>query len=117
MGGDVYAAASANLLMPVPGVGPNKPFRWQLFVNGGRLLALKDLANPNGQRSSASVQKSVSSTIGELANGLPSTAAGIGLVYAHPIARFELNFSLPLLLRKGESGRKGLQFGLGINFL
>jgi len=41
----------------------------------------------------------------------------VGLVYAHPVARFELNFSLPLVLRKGEEGRKGLQFGVGINLL
>lgn len=59
----------------------------------------------------------MTSTIAELGNGLPSLAAGVGLVYAHPVARFELNFSLPLVLRKGEDARKGLQFGIGINML
>jgi outer membrane protein insertion porin family len=57
------------------------------------------------------------STLTDLGHGLPSVAAGIGLVYAHPVARFELNFCLPLILRKGEEGRKGLQLGIGINFL
>lgn len=56
-------------------------------------------------------------TANQLFDGLPSTAAGIGLVYAHPVARFELNFSLPLVLRRGEQGRKGLSFGVGISFL
>jgi outer membrane protein insertion porin family len=57
------------------------------------------------------------SSISELANGLPSTAVGVGLVYAHPAARFELNFSLPLAIRRGEEGRKGLQLGIGINLM
>ncbi|KAL8715148.1 MAG: hypothetical protein Q9220_001105 [cf. Caloplaca sp. 1 TL-2023] len=117
VGGDLYAAGSANLLMPLPRVGPEKPFRLQAFVNAGRLLALQ---RPDGEKDSMdadSVRKSVSSTIAELGNGLPSMAAGIGLVYGHPIARFELNFSLPLVIRKGEDARKGLQFGLGISML
>ena len=29
-------------------------------------------------------------------------------MYAHPVARFELNFSLPLVMRRGEEARKGL---------
>lgn len=116
VGGDVYAAGSANLLFPLPRLGKDTPLRFQIFANGGRLLALKS-AGEKGGMNSHSVSKSVYGTVAELANGLPSLAAGIGLVYAHPVARFELNFSLPLVLRKGEEGRKGLQFGVGINFL
>ncbi len=116
VGGDVYAAASANLLFPFPRVGRDSPLRFQIFANGGRLLALKS-AGEKGGMSSRAVQKSVYRTVAELANGLPSLAAGFGVVYAHPVARFELNFSLPLVLRRGEEGRKGLQFGVGINFL
>ena len=116
VGGDVYAAGSANLLLPIPRVDVDKPFRLQAFVNGGRLLALK---TPSGSKGNdgQEVRGSVASTIKELGNGLPTMAAGIGLVYAHPVARFELNFSLPLVLRKGEDARKGLQFGVGINLL
>jgi len=118
IGGDVYAAGGASLLFPVPGMGKDTPLRFQTFINGGRLLALKDTAKdkedrPNSQDVAASLRK----TVGELANGLPSCAAGFGLVYAHPVARFELNFSLPLVLRKGEEGRKGLSFGVGLDFL
>jgi outer membrane protein insertion porin family len=109
VGGDVYAAASANLLMPLPRVGKDTPLRLQLFANAGRLLALKDTGKgtPNN----------VYSTIAQLGDGIPSLAGGVGLVYAHPVARFELNFSLPFVLRRGEEGRKGLQFGVGINFM
>src|SRR3569833_2337525 len=66
---------------------------------------------------SSAVRFCMSSAASELANCLPSTAVVFGFVYAHPVARFELNFSLPLVLRKGEEGRKGLQVGVGINFL
>lgn len=116
VGGDVYAAGSANLLFPLPRVGAEKPLRLQAFVNGGRLLPLRT-AEKGTPIKSAEVQDAMTSTLSELGNGLPSVAAGFGLVYAHPVARFELNFSLPLVLRKGEEGRKGLQLGIGINFL
>ena len=63
------------------------------------------------------VKQSVSNAVRELGNGLPTMSAGFGLVYAHPVARFELNFSLPLVVRKHEEARKGVSFGIGINFL
>jgi outer membrane protein insertion porin family len=116
LGGDFYAAGSANLLFPLPRVGADKPLRLQLFMNGGRLLPLRT-SQKAAPTTSGEVQDAVVSTISDLQTGLPSIAAGVGIVYAHPVARFELNFSLPLVLRKGEEGRKGLQLGIGINFL
>ncbi|TPX17306.1 uncharacterized protein E0L32_012220 [Thyridium curvatum] len=119
VGGDVFAAGSVNVLLPVPRAGPSSPLRFQLFANSGRLVALKDKKG----KSQGSVMEpgaaasALGSAIGEVLGGLPSTAAGFGIVYAHPVARFELNFSLPLVLRRGEEGRKGLQVGVGINFL
>ncbi|KAF3064048.1 SAM50-like protein SPAC17C9.06 [Daldinia childiae] len=122
LGGDVFAAGSVNMLIPLPRVGPESPFRLQLFANGGRLVAMKnksgDTDKTANQRLSAStVFDGMVSATKDLSTGLPSIAAGVGLVYAHPIARFELNFSLPLVMRRGEEGRKGLQVGVGINFL
>lgn len=119
VGGDVYAAGGVNMLLPLPRAGPTSPLRLQLFANGGRMVALQ---NPAAGKSglgmdSRNVVHGLSSAVSELGNGLPSIAAGVGLVYAHPVARFELNFSLPLVSRKGEEGRKGLQVGVGINFL
>lgn len=118
VGGDVYAAGGASLLFPVPGMGKETPLRIQTFINGGRLLALKDTAKGNeGGMNSQDIRESVKKTINELTTGLPSCAAGVGLVYAHPVARFELNFSLPLVMRRGEEGRKGVSFGVGLDFL
>ncbi|KAF4981447.1 hypothetical protein FZEAL_2735 [Fusarium zealandicum] len=123
VGGDVFAAGSVNMLLPVPYKGPDSGLRFQLFANGGRLVALKN--NDSKSASGAATQgldgsavgRGMTNAVGELFNGIPSLAAGVGLVYAHPVARFELNFSLPLALRKGETATKGLQVGVGINFL
>ncbi|KAI1421149.1 outer membrane protein, OMP85 family [Xylaria sp. FL1777] len=122
LGGDVFAAGSVNMLIPLPRAGPDSPFRIQLFANGGRSVAMrrrtKSKNTVSGQRMTAiSVLNGMVSATREVGNGLPSIAAGIGLVYAHPVARFELNFSLPLVTRQGEESRKGLQVGVGINFL
>ncbi|KAK4539219.1 hypothetical protein LTR36_000874 [Oleoguttula mirabilis] len=114
VGGDVYAAGGASLLLPLPRVGKDTPLRFQAFINGGRLLALSDARGGASERDAAG---SIMSTVSALTQELPTCAAGVGLVYAHPAARFELNFSLPLALRKGEEGRKGFSFGVGINFL
>ncbi|KAK5128546.1 hypothetical protein LTR85_003217 [Meristemomyces frigidus] len=118
VGGDVYAAGGASLLLPLPRVGKDTPLRLQAFINGGRLLALSDAREGNTEKaSSRDAADSVMSAVSALTQELPSCAAGVGLVYAHPAARFELNFSLPLVIRKGEEGRKGFSFGVGINFL
>jgi outer membrane protein insertion porin family len=119
VGGDVYAAGGASLLFPFPRVGKDTPLRFQIFANAGRLLALKGKKGDEkgDQMSSDEVYDNMSKTLLELRNGLPSCAAGVGVVYAHPMARFELNFSLPLVMRRGEEGRKGVQFGVGISFL
>lgn len=108
VGGDLYAAGGASLLIPIPKVGKDTPLRFQAFINGGRLLSLKE---------AGSDENDVRGAIRSLTDGLPSCAAGFGLVYAHPIARFEINFSLPLVTREAEAGRKGLSFGVGVEFL
>ncbi|EFQ88473.1 hypothetical protein CFE70_009853 [Pyrenophora teres f. teres 0-1] len=120
LGGDMYAAGGASILLPIPRVGKETPLRLQAFINGGRLVALK---NPNSKKedgsfgSSSDVSSAIQKSFSALTAELPSAAAGVGLVYAHPAARFEVNFSLPLVMRAKEEGRKGLSFGVGIEFL
>ncbi|KAK6189401.1 Ubiquitin-conjugating enzyme E2 6 [Pestalotiopsis sp. IQ-011] len=122
LGGDVFAAGSVNMLFPLPRAGPDSPFRIQLFANGGRSVALRNKSKgreepiDNGLSSSA-VMDGILSATKDLTTGLPSLAVGLGLVYAHPVARFEINFSLPLVVRREEEKRKGLSVGVGINFL
>ncbi|CAG9999223.1 unnamed protein product [Clonostachys byssicola] len=120
VGGDVFAAGSVNLLLPLPYKGPESGLRLQVFANGGRLVALKNTTKGKGNGAAldgTALRNGLFGALGDLVNGLPSMATGVGLVYAHPVARFELNFSLPLALRRGEVGTKGFQLGVGINFL
>ncbi|KAG5929199.1 hypothetical protein E4U42_006859 [Claviceps africana] len=123
VGGDVFAAGSVNMLLPLPYKGAESGLRFQLFANGGRLVALKNSSSSKNKEagwqklSAGAVSSGMLNAVGDLLNGAPSMAAGVGLVYAHPVARFELNFSLPLILRRGEVGTKGFQMGVGINFL
>lgn len=121
VGGDVFAAGSINMLFPFPYRGPDSSLRFQVFANGGRLVALKSKDKSREKVSqglgAGAVRDGMLGAVGELVNGVPSLAAGVGLVYAHPVARFEVNFSLPLVLRRGEVGTKGFQVGVGINFL
>ncbi|KAF3911699.1 hypothetical protein AA313_de0204008 [Arthrobotrys entomopaga] len=119
LGGDAYVAGSVGMLFPFPRVGADSGLRLQAFVNGGRVLALE---KPPGAKSASAGDK-MKYTVGRLLSEAPSLAAGVGIVYGHPVARFELNFCLPLGVRGtyGEEGaekaRKGLQFGVGIEFL
>ncbi|KAI6082728.1 outer membrane protein, OMP85 family [Hypoxylon rubiginosum] len=122
LGGDLFAAGSVNMLVPLPRIGPDSPFRLQLFANGGRLVAMKNKmktsdATTKQELGAGAVFNGMISAAKDISTGLPTIAAGVGLVYAHPVARFELNFSLPLVMRRGEDARKGLQVGVGINFL
>lgn len=103
VGGDVYAAGGVSVTAPLPRVGAESPLRAQAFLSGGRLVALG--------------KEGLGPAVEEMGSGWPSMAAGVGLVYAHPIGRFELNFGLPLVVRRGEEGRKGLQLGVGITFM
>lgn len=118
VGGDVYAAGSANVLFPLPRVGKDRPFRGQAFVTAGRLSALS-APNYDADRGfqKGDVQNGLYDTVRRMGSELPSTAVGLGLVYAHPVARFEVNFSLPLVARQGEQPRKGLSVGIGISML
>lgn len=124
LGGDIYAAGGLSLLMPLPGVSSENPLRLQTFINGGRLVALTGSRGVGnfGIGTEAWTAKDVLTKVkGGLKEvflgGYPSMTAGVGLVYVHPAARFELNFSLPVVKRRGEDVRKGLQFGVGIDFM
>lgn len=112
VGGDVYLAGGASILFPLPRLSVDKPLRIQAFVNGGRLVGLQEIGE-TGSR----VNAGVANAVRMMTRQLPSIAVGVGIMYAHPVARFELNFCLPIVARQGEGARKGLQFGVGMNYL
>lgn len=48
---------------------------------------------------------------------MPSVSAGVGLMYRFDPLRIELNFSMPLVARRGERLARGFSIGVGIDFL
>ncbi|EEB06890.1 SAM complex subunit Sam50 [Schizosaccharomyces japonicus yFS275] len=102
LGGTAYLAASASLTSPVPGVNPSKPFRMQFFINAGGLRMLD--------------QRQPLRTFRDIIQK-PCVTSGIGLIYATGVARFELNFTLPLMTTVKDLGRRGFQLGAGLEFL
>jgi len=110
LGGDIYLATCTSLLLPIPHVGPDRPIRFQMYLNGGRLLAW------DRGMGGVDIPEVLRRVFGKGA-GWPSASAGVGLVYAHSVARVEVNFGVPLVLRQGERARKGVQFGLGISLM
>ena len=102
----------ASILAPIPG-RVNWPLKLHGFLNLGQLSQLQQstcdlVLTPPG--SFWTMQR-----LAELAQ--PSASAGLGLRFQQGPIRLELNFGLPIMARCGDGLRKGLQFGIGIDFL
>ncbi|CAM9019800.1 unnamed protein product [Wickerhamomyces anomalus] len=103
LGGDVFLSGGISLFNRIPFVSKESNFKLHSFVNFGRLIPLDK-------------NEHISHTVKELLSE-PSIGAGFGLVFKHPVARFELNFVLPVTAHENDSSRKGLQYGIGLTFM
>lgn len=88
IGGNSLAAVGLSLYAPLPRVKTDA-LKLHTFCNAGTLGGFS----------------------------LPSLSSGFGIIYARPDVRFELNLAMPLVLHKGEGAHKGIQFGVGLEFL
>ncbi|QLG72478.1 hypothetical protein HG535_0D01860 [Zygotorulaspora mrakii] len=103
IGGDAFVAYGVSLFSRLPiKRWAHSNFRLHWFLNGGKLI------NHNNA--------SLYTLINELSSQ-HSLSTGVGIVLRHPVARFELNFTLPLACHTGDAVRKGFQYGIGISFL
>ncbi|KAJ7716259.1 surface antigen-domain-containing protein [Mycena maculata] len=102
LGGEMYWSTGVSLISQIP-KKPDWPIKTHVWLNAGRL------DNINKSRSLAD---NVAATLAK-----PSVSAGVGLIYNFDIARVELNFGLPLVASKSDGSRRGLQVGLGLEFL
>lgn len=103
VGGDYFLNGGVSLVSQIPGVSLDSNFKLHNFFNFGKLLPIDS-----------------SKGVGELARDITrefSASYGFGILYDHPMARFELNFVLPLAVHERDSTRKGIQYGIGISFL
>ncbi|ANB13970.1 phosphopantothenate--cysteine ligase CAB2 [Sugiyamaella lignohabitans] len=114
LGGEALLAAGVSLLTPIPKIKRTTPLRFHTFLNAGNLLALDRIGSST--TTAPTTSSILSSTAAELLN-TPSISTGVGLLYCHPAARFELNITFPLIARRNEATRKGIQFGVGLSFL
>ena len=102
LGGDLFWSAGLSLITDIP-QKPHWPVKLHGFLNAGRLDALDK---------SKTVQETLIANLSK-----PSVSAGVGIVYKLDPMRVELNFGVPLVASKGDGTRKGLQFGIGLDFL
>lgn len=102
LGGNAFWAAGASLFAPIP-ARPDWPLKLHAFANMGQLMQVHPRV-PIGLQ-----------TFHELLQ--PSASMGAGLLFQQGPVRLELNFGIPLLIRAGDGSRKGLQFGIGLEFL
>lgn len=94
LGGDIFLNGGISLVSAIPRY-PESNFKFHNFINWGSLKLLDE----------------------NFLNHQFSVGYGFGILYNHPMARFELNFVLPLTSHQRDSIRKGLQYGIGVSFL
>ncbi|CCH42039.1 Outer membrane protein assembly factor yaeT [Wickerhamomyces ciferrii] len=103
LGGDIFLSGGLSTFHRLPFVSKESNFKFHNFINFGRLIPLDKNEN-------------FTTTLKELINE-PSIGIGTGIVFKHPVARFELNFVLPVTAHENDSIRKGLQYGIGLSFM
>jgi outer membrane protein insertion porin family len=107
LGGDVFWAAGASLITHLPRK-PHWPVKAHAFLNAGQLEPLHRHEDGVG----SSLRSSISTALTQ-----PSVSTGVGLIYHFDPVRVELNFGVPLAARTSDGTRKGLQIGIGLEFL
>jgi outer membrane protein insertion porin family len=113
MGGEVYAALGSSFFAPLWPGKSHWPLKWHAFFNAGQLAQLD-------HRSSSAIQDWTINNGRIIFNEVlsrPSCSAGLGLVFRQAGLRAEVNVGVPLVMRKGDGARTGLQLGIGIDFL
>ncbi|CAE6443997.1 unnamed protein product [Rhizoctonia solani] len=102
VGGDMYWAVGASIIGPLPRK-PDWPLKTHLFVNAGRLDTYD-----TGKSSMEQMARSLTT---------PSISVGLGFVYMLNPVRVELNFGVPIAASVSDGVRKGIQVGIGMDFL
>jgi len=109
LGGDLFWAAGASLITHLPRK-PHWPVKAHAFLNAGQLEPLHRRDHEGGVGSS--LQSSISAALSQ-----PSVSTGVGLIYHFDPVRVEVNFGVPLAARASDGTRKGVQVGIGLEFL
>ncbi|KAH9017087.1 surface antigen-domain-containing protein [Lactarius deliciosus] len=108
LGGDVFWTAGASVVTHLP-YKPLWPVKAHAFLNAGQLESVSSSRAGSG---SSALRSSVAAALSK-----PSVSAGVGLIYLFDPVRVELNFGVPLAARASDGMRKGVQVGIGLEFL
>ena len=123
----MYYSAGASVISDIP-TKAHWPVKAHLWVNAGRLdgvnqgqtaidffhfnHALMNSFHALLQQADLSLKTTVLESLSR-----PSISVGLGLIYRFDPVRVEVNIGLPLVASKGDGCRKGVQVGMGLEFL
>ncbi|KAG6811989.1 hypothetical protein H0H92_004954 [Tricholoma furcatifolium] len=119
LGGDLRWSVGASLISHIP-LKPHWPVKGHAWLNAGGLDSidrseLHDFISNNNLKLSL-VGKPLGDAVHKSFTN-PSISMGVGLIYRFDPVRAEVNFGIPLVSRKGDNTKKGLQIGVGLEFL
>lgn len=102
LGGELAYGVGTSLILPIP-KKEHWPLKIHSFVNAGKVVRYDS-------------DRTFADNIAKMFTN-PSLSVGLGLMYRLEPLRVEVNFSMPLIARKGERLARGLSVGVGIEFL
>ncbi|KAG7447227.1 mitochondrial protein [Guyanagaster necrorhizus] len=102
LGGDIYWSAGLSMISNIPKKA-HWPVKTHVWLNAGRLDAMDR---------SRSVLENIRDTVTR-----PSVSAGVGLIYKFDPIRVEVNVGVPLVASRSDGTRRGVQVGIGLEFL
>ncbi|RLV89132.1 Sorting assembly machinery 50 kDa subunit [Spathaspora sp. JA1] len=102
IGGDIFLNGGVSLITDIPRY-PESGFKLHNFFNFGRIIKMNK-------------QQGIIDNFKQLTHS-HSLSYGIGILFNHPMARFELNLVVPIIAHERDSVRKGIQYGIGVSFL
>lgn len=100
IGGDAYFGCGLSLFNRIPYTPKDTNLKMHSFINTGKMINTNPKTN---------ILQDLTTKV--------DMSVGLGLVYIHPAARFEINYVLPIIAHRGEDVRSGLQWGIGVSFL
>ncbi|PFH50483.1 hypothetical protein AMATHDRAFT_144908 [Amanita thiersii Skay4041] len=102
LGGDIYYSFGLSCVTNIPRK-PHWPVKSHIWLNAGQLDSLSQ-----DNRLRWSLPPSLMR---------PSVSMGVGLIYRFDPIRLEVNFGVPLIANKSDAMRRGVQIGMGLEFL
>jgi outer membrane protein insertion porin family len=118
MGGDMYWSTGVSVISNIP-YKPHWPAKIHGFVNAGslaegayQLLDAFQMCSLSASETGWNLQKSIKNALLS-----PSLSVGLGLIYQFDPIRVEVNFGMPVMMFHGDGGRRGIQVGIGLDFL